>query len=50
MLNIFSTEKGNTTTFEYTYGEAPVSIIEPPLNIKTDEDENNGKLSVDSNV
>ncbi|EZA50664.1 CDK5RAP3-like protein [Ooceraea biroi] len=32
-------EKGNTTTFEYTYGEAPASIIEPPLNIKADEDE-----------
>ncbi|XP_029664980.1 CDK5 regulatory subunit-associated protein 3 [Formica exsecta] len=45
-------EKGNTTTFEYTYGEAPSSIVEPPLNIKADEDESNEKTSVnvDSNT
>lgn len=46
------TEKGNTTMFEYTYGEAPASIIEPPLNIKADEDENNRRTSenTDTNV
>jgi len=35
---LFFKEKGNTTIFEYTYGEVPASIIEPPLNIKADED------------
>ncbi|KMQ98640.1 cdk5 regulatory subunit-associated protein 3 [Lasius niger] len=39
-------EKGNTTIFEYTYGEAPASIVEPPLNIKADEDENSERPSV----
>nr|XP_012227194.1 PREDICTED: CDK5 regulatory subunit-associated protein 3 [Linepithema humile] len=45
-------EKGNTTTFEYIYGEAPVSITEPPLNIKVDEDENNEKadITMDANT
>ena len=43
-------EKGNTTMFEYTYGEIPASIIEPPLNIKVDEDESNKQSSVDANV
>ncbi|XP_071579641.1 CDK5RAP3 protein homolog isoform X2 [Temnothorax nylanderi] len=43
-------EKGNTTMFEYTYGEVPASIIEPPLNIKADEDESNGRSSLDTNV
>lgn len=43
-------EKGNTTMFEYTYGEVPTSIIEPPLNIKMDEDESNGRPSEDANV
>lgn len=36
--------------FEYTYGEVPVSIIEPPLNIKADEDESNGRPDADTNV
>lgn len=51
MLNVF-TEKGNTTTYEYTYGEAPLSIVEPPLNIKADEDDSNVRVSanVDANV
>ncbi|TGZ37222.1 CDK5 regulatory subunit-associated protein 3 [Temnothorax longispinosus] len=43
-------EKGNTTMFEYTYGEVPASIIEPPLNIKADEDESTGRSSLDTNV
>ncbi|XP_011647565.1 CDK5 regulatory subunit-associated protein 3 [Pogonomyrmex barbatus] len=43
-------EKGNTTTFEYTYGEAPMSIIDPSLNIKADEDESNGRPNVDANT
>lgn len=43
-------EKGNTTMFEYTYGEVPTSIIEPPLNIKMDEDESNGRHSEDANA
>ncbi|KYM80581.1 CDK5RAP3-like protein [Atta colombica] len=36
--------------FEYTYGEIPASIIEPPLNIKMDEDESNKQSSVDANI
>lgn len=36
--------------FEYTYGEAPASIIEPPLNIKADEDENNERTSANADV
>lgn len=49
---MISTEKGNTTTFEYIYGEAPTSITEPPLNIKVDEDESNEKsgITTDPNV
>ncbi|KYN03614.1 CDK5RAP3-like protein [Cyphomyrmex costatus] len=43
-------EKGNTTMFEYTYGEAPTSIIEPSLNIKLDKDESNKQSSVDDNT
>ncbi|XP_011703534.1 PREDICTED: CDK5 regulatory subunit-associated protein 3 [Wasmannia auropunctata] len=43
-------DKGNTTMFEYTYGEVPVSIIEPSLNIKADEDESNGRPSMDANA
>ncbi|KAG5311500.1 CK5P3 protein, partial [Acromyrmex insinuator] len=43
-------EKGNTTMFEYIYGEVPASIIEPPLNIKVDEDESNKQPSVDANT
>lgn len=50
VLFFFFIEKGNTTMFEYTYGEVPVSIIEPPLNIKADEDESNGRPSVDADV
>ncbi|KYN40920.1 CDK5RAP3-like protein, partial [Trachymyrmex septentrionalis] len=42
-------KKGNTTMFEYIYGEVPASIIEPPLNIKVDEDESNKQSSVDAN-
>lgn len=36
--------------FEYTYGEVPTLITEPPLNIKMDEDESNGRPSEDANV
>ncbi|KAL6437067.1 hypothetical protein ACFW04_004991 [Cataglyphis niger] len=45
-------EKGNTTTFEYTYGEAPSSIVEPSLNIKINEDESSERpsVNVDSNT
>lgn len=50
VILFFFIEKGNTTMFEYTYGEVPVSIIEPPLNIKADEDESNGRPSVDADV
>ncbi|XP_033216908.1 CDK5 regulatory subunit-associated protein 3 isoform X2 [Belonocnema kinseyi] len=32
-------EKGNTTTYEWTYGEAPLSIVESPLDISLDDDE-----------
>uniref|UniRef100_A0A336LTA9 CSON004019 protein n=1 Tax=Culicoides sonorensis TaxID=179676 RepID=A0A336LTA9_CULSO len=30
---------GNTTVYQYVYGEAPLSIEEPPLNIDTNNDE-----------
>ncbi|XP_025153290.1 CDK5RAP3-like protein isoform X2 [Harpegnathos saltator] len=45
-------EKGNATTYEYTYGEAPLSVVEPPLNIKADEEENNATINsnVDTNT
>ncbi|XP_060829131.1 CDK5 regulatory subunit-associated protein 3 [Bombus pascuorum] len=32
-------DKGNTTTYEWIYGEAPLSVIEPPLNISLDNDD-----------
>ncbi|XP_011298825.1 CDK5 regulatory subunit-associated protein 3 [Fopius arisanus] len=32
-------DKGNTTTYEWTYGEAPLSIVEPPLNINLDDED-----------
>lgn len=31
---------GNTTTYEYTFGEKPVTVIEPPLDIVDDDNEN----------
>lgn len=31
-------QNGNTTTYEYTYGEKPISVEVPPLNIIDDED------------
>lgn len=51
-MNATSAEKGNTTTFEYTYGEVPALLIEPPLNIEADEDEtSNDKTNTeDANV
>ncbi|XP_076249403.1 CDK5RAP3 protein homolog isoform X2 [Calliopsis andreniformis] len=32
-------EKGNTTAYEWIYGEPPLSIMEPPLNISSDDDD-----------
>lgn len=33
-------EKGNVTVYEYSYGEAPLSIEEPPINLKLTIDAN----------
>ena len=33
----FITENGNTTVYEWRYGEPPLRIEEPPLLIDTDE-------------
>ncbi|XP_076294853.1 CDK5 regulatory subunit-associated protein 3 [Lasioglossum baleicum] len=43
-------EKGNTTTYEWIYGEPPLSISEPPLNVKTDEDLANRKVEDTENA
>uniref|UniRef100_A0ABD2WE36 CDK5 regulatory subunit-associated protein 3 n=1 Tax=Trichogramma kaykai TaxID=54128 RepID=A0ABD2WE36_9HYME len=41
-------EKGNTTTYEYTYGEAPITVTEPNYHIDVeDEDENNEINEID---
>lgn len=42
-------DKGNTTTYEWIYGEAPLSIVEPPLNINTDDD-NSQERTQDDNL
>jgi len=34
-------QKGNTTTYEWIYGEAPLSINEPSLNFNLDDDDDN---------
>jgi hypothetical protein len=41
------TEHGNTTTYEYTYGEAPLKIEEPVLDIKFDDEVNNTGDGID---
>lgn len=47
-LNIINyLDKGNTTTYEWIYGEAPLSISEPPLNINLDNDDLEKKKAVD---
>ncbi|KAF3425618.1 hypothetical protein E2986_13097 [Frieseomelitta varia] len=40
-------DKGNTTTYEWIYGEAPLSISEPPLNINLDNEDLEKKKVVD---
>ncbi|KRT81674.1 hypothetical protein AMK59_5837 [Oryctes borbonicus] len=41
-------KNGNTTTYEYTYGEKPVSIEEPPLKIEIDDsDEEKNSEEID---
>ncbi|CAK9823607.1 CDK5RAP3-like protein [Anthophora retusa] len=42
-------DKGNTTTYEWTYGEAPLSVSEPPLNINLENDELEKKKVEDAN-
>lgn len=37
----FVINNGNTTTYEYTYGEKPISVEEPLLNIEEDKGINN---------
>ncbi|XP_043269000.1 CDK5 regulatory subunit-associated protein 3 [Venturia canescens] len=39
-------DKGNTTTYEWTYGEAPLTVIEPPWNINF-ENEDDDKVVED---
>jgi hypothetical protein len=34
---LFAVENGNTTVYEWRYGEPPLRIEEPPLLIDTDE-------------
>ena len=36
-------DKGNTTTYEWMYGEPPLSINEPPLNISFDDNDSEKK-------
>lgn len=38
-------DKGNTTTYEWIYGEAPLSIVETALNVNLDDDEEENKAS-----
>ncbi|KOX75784.1 CDK5 regulatory subunit-associated protein 3, partial [Melipona quadrifasciata] len=40
-------DKGNTTTYEWVYGEAPLLISEPPLNINLDNEDLEKKKVVD---
>ncbi|XP_016843000.1 CDK5RAP3-like protein isoform X2 [Nasonia vitripennis] len=42
-------DKGNTTTYEWTYGEAPLAINEPTLNFNLDDeaDENDQSNTID---
>lgn len=40
-------DKGNTTTYEWTYGEVPLSVTEPSLNIDINEEvEENDEVSI----
>ncbi|CAL7938675.1 unnamed protein product [Xylocopa violacea] len=41
-------DKGNTTTYEWVYGEAPLSVSEPPLNIDLDNDDSEKKKVEDT--
>ncbi|XP_078036546.1 CDK5 regulatory subunit-associated protein 3 [Augochlora pura] len=41
-------DKGNTTTYEWIYGEPPLSINEPPLDINTDNDDLESKKAEDT--
>ena len=41
------TDKGNTTTYEWTYGEAPLTIVVPPLNFKFDDEDQSRKIPDD---
>lgn len=42
-LLMYMTEHGNTTTYEWKYGEPPLKIVEPPLNIKFEDDNDNAQ-------
>ncbi|KZC07753.1 CDK5 regulatory subunit-associated protein 3, partial [Dufourea novaeangliae] len=41
-------DKGNTTTYEWIYGEPPLSVNEPPLNISIDNDDLEKKKTEDT--
>nr|XP_012137613.1 PREDICTED: CDK5 regulatory subunit-associated protein 3 [Megachile rotundata] len=43
-------DKGNTTTYEWMYGEPPLSISEPPLNISFDDDSDKKEVDNVENV
>ncbi|KOC65049.1 CDK5 regulatory subunit-associated protein 3, partial [Habropoda laboriosa] len=49
MLNYINLDKGNTTTYEWIYGEAPLSVSEPPLNISLENDDLRKKKVEDAN-
>lgn len=40
-------KSGNTTVYEYKYSEAPVSVEEPPLPFKLDDDESDANTQID---
>lgn len=41
-------EKGNTTTYEWIYNEAPLSLVEPKLNIDLEDDGDSDQLENDA--
>lgn len=45
ILYSLKTDKGNTTTYEWTYGEAPLSVVDSSLNVNFDDDEEDKKES-----
>lgn len=42
-LTIFIPDKGNTTTYEWTFGESPLSVIEPSFDFNLNDDDDEGQ-------